>query len=292
MLRLRAIFAAVLLTLPGGAESAAQASAPGPRAGDVYEIRWQSDWSRNSGGGSSGESHSRNRLVERVIAVRDAGVEVELDLPEETPAEDRARTWQYPARILRPAHGPLQLLNRAELERRVDRWLQAAEWPREVCGRWIFTWNAFRIECDPQAVLDTLTHLDRWPAELREGAEYREEGALGPSVLRRGPPGSDRLVFVARAEVDPEAVRRQRAESDAVTVEILGDSAELRSEREARSAERISGTIDFTFEADSDGHGRRRVTVTALVIEGADGERETQTVTETVERRLVRRAEP
>jgi hypothetical protein len=294
MFHLSAILGAVLLALPGAAEAAVHAPEPGPetRVGDVYEIRWQSDWSQNSSGGSSGESHSRNMLVERVIAVHDAGVEVELDLPEETPAEDRAGAWQYPARILRPADGELQLLNRAELEQRVDRWLQAAEWPREVCGRWIFTWNAFRIECDPQMVLDTLAHLDRWPADLREGAEYQEEGVLGAAVLRRDAAGSDSIVFVARAEADPEAVRRQRAAADAVTLEIMGESSELHSEIEARSAERISGTIDFTFETESDGRVRRRVKVTELQIEGTDGERETQTVTETVERRLVRRAEP
>lgn len=261
---------------------------PGSRVGDVYEIRIESVASRSSNQGSSGDSNSNYLFLERVIAVRDAGVEVEFDLPEDVSAEDRAPAWQYPVRVLRPPHGPLQLLNGPELERRIAAWLTAARVPREACGRWYFTWNAFQIECDPRSVMETLAHMDLRPSDFRDGAPYQDARARAPGVLRREARGPDGAVFAVEMEVDPEKVRRERARADAVVMEISGDSPALRSARQARSAERISGTIAITFETDGAG-GVRRTKVTALEIGGPNGLRETETVTETVERRLVPR---
>ncbi|MEA3044992.1 MAG: hypothetical protein QOH47_2830 [Sphingomonadales bacterium] len=274
---------------------AAHAQEPqgGSRAGDRYEIRSERLWSRSSGEGSSGSSRDVDVLMERVIAVRDAGEELEFDLPDDATAEDRARTWQFPVRVLRPSQGPLQLLNGAELEARVERWLAAAGWPRAICGRWIFTWNAFRIECDPQSVIPGLARLDLESLDLREGAPYREAGARGPGVLRRETRGSDGAAFVVELEVDPEAVRRERAQNDVVVAEIgRRESLSLDAALQAHSAERISGTIRINFETDAAGRVRRRRKVTELAIEGPDGGRETQTFTDTVERRLVSRAAP
>jgi hypothetical protein len=283
------VTALLLQTLP----ASAQESQPGARAGDVYEIRLESVSSESSSDGSSGDSSSHGAFVERVIAVHDNGVELEFDLPDDATAEDRARIWQYPVRVLRPSHGPLQLLNGPELEMRVTRWLEAAEMPREACGRWYFTWNAFQIECDPQSVLQMLASFDLRPGELRDGAPYQEAGGRAPAVLRRETRGSGGAVFVAEMEVDPEAVRRQRAEADVVVAEISGrESLALGAALQARSAERISGTIRIRFETDAAGRMTRRTKVIALEIEGSDRGRETQTVTETLERRLLPRVEP
>jgi hypothetical protein len=56
-----------------------------------------------------------------------------------------------------------------------------------------------------------------------------------------------------------------------------------------RTTEIISGTISITFETDSVGGVRRRTKVTRLDIKGPDGPSETETVTETLERRLISR---
>jgi hypothetical protein len=56
-----------------------------------------------------------------------------------------------------------------------------------------------------------------------------------------------------------------------------------------RAGETISGTISVTFETDSAGNVRRRTKVTKLDIKGPDGQSETETVTETLERRLISR---
>jgi hypothetical protein len=286
MLRILAV--ALALVLPTLAVHAENPS-PAPRVGDVWEILSEYATKHSDSEGGSGSSHGRNMLVERVVAVRDDGVEVEVDLPAEVPKKDRARIWQYPARILRPQKGPIQLLNRAELERRVAAWLKRAKLPREACGQWYFSWNAFQIECDPDVVIQSLAALDRWPDELREGAPYQEPGARGPAALTRKPSAPDRAVFTVEMEVDPEAVRLDRARSDAVVAEIMGKEAELRPEAEARAPERISGTVTITFETDAAGLMRRRTTVTELEIEAPDGKLENETVTDTIERRLVSR---
>ena len=287
MLRILAVAMALALPAPVGAEE------PAPRVGDVWEIRIESASSSSDSEGGSSSSQGHNTLVERVIAVRDDGVEVEFDLPEEDMrAEVRARIWQYPARVLRPPQGPLRLLNRAELEGRVAAWLKRAKLPREACGRWYFTWNAFQIECDPETVIQALAELDRWPDELRDGASYHEPGARSPAALTRKAPTSDPPVFVLEMEIDPEAARRDRERGDAALAEILGEAEAARSDVQARSGERISGTITMTFETDAAGRMRRRTKVTELQVEAADGRREPRTVTETVERRLVSRRRP
>jgi hypothetical protein len=286
MLRLAAVAIALL---PQAFAAHAQQAPPEPRVGDVTEIRIESRSSQSSGDGSSGSSEDRDLLVERVIAVRDGGVELEFDLPRDASAEDRRASWQFPVRVFRPGGGPLRLLNGPELAARVEAWLRAAEWPREMCGRWIFTWNAFRIECDPQSVIETLAAIDLSPGELRDGAPYRDAGARGEAALRREAGGSNGAAFVAEMEVDPDAVRRERARSNAVVLEISGDSPELRAAMQARSAERISGTITTRFETDAAGRVTRRTKVRQLAIERPDGTRETETVTQIVERRLLPR---
>src|SRR4030095_13399672 len=153
------------------------------QTGGTYELRLNRESSDRSSDGSEGSSNDRDTISERVIAVRGDGLELEYDLPNEATQEDRAASWQFPARLFKPWSGPTQLLNRAELESRLDAWLKAAKWTRDICGHWIFTWNAFRIECDPQSVLKTIAAFDLRSAELRDGAPYREDRAVGPAKL-------------------------------------------------------------------------------------------------------------
>jgi hypothetical protein len=124
--------------------------------GDTYEITLTRESAQHGSAGSSGSSHDKDTIVERVIGLRADGLELQYDLPNAATADERARNWQFPARVFKPFAGPAQLLNGPELEARVDGWLKAAGWPRTVCGHWIFTWNAFRIECDPQVAVTTI----------------------------------------------------------------------------------------------------------------------------------------
>jgi hypothetical protein len=224
-----------------------------------------------------------------VIGLRADGLELEYDLPKAATADERARNWQFPARVFKPLGGPAQLLNGPELEARLEGWLKAAGWPRTACGHWIFTWNAFRIDCDPQSVIKTVQSFDLRPADLREGAPYQETEARGSGKLARKAAGADGAILAVEMPVDPEAVRRARAESDVAVGEIMNKPVALDAALRERARETVSGTISVEFETDSAGNVRRRTKVTKLEITGSDGRSETETVTETLERRLISR---
>lgn len=231
------------------------------RPGDVYDLRLAL-LAENTSDDSSGSSQSRTGMVERVIAVRDGGLELEFDLPAGTSQEDRARQWELPARVLKPARGPLVLLNATELETRLGAWLTAGQMDREMCGHWVFTWTAYKIECDPQSILLTLEAFDL-RADLAPNATATE---LIP--------------------VDAEAMRRQRAEAQVVVAEITGEPITLEAALAARADEQISGEIATTNQADATGRVVRRTTITTMEIGTADGAVERQTSTQTVDRRL------
>lgn len=281
---MRLVGVVVLLFLPALA-ARADPMPSGPRVGDTVEIRRESRSSSETNDGGSSSSFDRDTLTERVVAIRENGLELEYDLPNGATPEDRARQWQLPVRVFKPVAGPVELLNGAELEARVDPWLQSARMTRAACGRWIFTWNAFRIDCDPHLVLDTLAAFDMRSGELRDGASYQAVGAAGPAPMKRKKGGSKGATFVVKAAVDPEAVRRERAEADVVVAEINRSSLTLEAALRARSTEAVSGTIIVTLETDSTGAPRRSTTVTVIEIREPGGKLETQTFTVILERR-------
>lgn len=247
-----------LVVLAGHAQNVSVQVPPAEVVGATYDITqsYRTESTRSDGGSSS--SSGVDGFTERVIAVTSDGVEVEFDLGRTATAEDRARQWQLPARVLKPTDGSLALLNADEMEARLTKWLESAEIPREACGHWIFTWNAFKIECDPQSVLPTFEAFNL----TRDGASITEK------------------------PVDAEAVRRQRAESDVVVAEVTGsEPLTLEAALQARAGESVSGVVKTTLEADGEGRIVRRTQLTTLEIVDARGTREQTTSTEVTERR-------
>lgn len=269
------------------ANSVAFAQSPQPVVGESHEITVSYQTTQNSSDGSSGSSNGHDMTLERVIAVTDLGLELEYDLPQTATDEARARIWQYPARIFRPQSGPARLLNRDDLEARLDLWLAAAGWTREACGRWIFTWNAFRIECDPESVLATVEALDLRSVDLRDGATYRHPDTLGTGSLTRTMAGQDGASFSVELEVDADSVRRARAESDVAVGEIMQQPVTLEEALRERSDETISGSVQVTFDVDAAGAPTRRTVVTTLETVDADGVSGTDRSTVVLERRPV-----
>ncbi|RYG94836.1 MAG: hypothetical protein EON58_15400 [Alphaproteobacteria bacterium] len=276
---------AALLLLANAARSESLHTAP--KVGEEYQISKSYQTSEQTSDGSSGSSSGRDAIVERVIGVREGGLELEFDLPKEATAEDKARSWQFPVRVFRPTNGSMQLLNRPELEARIEDWLKAAGWTRAACGRWVFTWNAFRIECDPESVIKAVEPFDLRSAGIREGASYQEAGARGPGVLTRKSTGSDSATFAVVLEIDPDVYRRARAESDVAVGEMTQKPVTLDEALRERAKEAVSGTISVTIDTDPAGNIQRRTKVTKVETKGPDSRTESQTVTETVERRLV-----
>lgn len=262
--------ALALLALP----APALAQSAGPKVGDSFEILRQNQTAQQSEGSTSTSSNT-DAMIERVTAVSPDGVELEYDVPQGSDGG-----WQFPVRVFRPLRGPLRLVNAKELEARVDTWLRQGGMTRAACGHWVMSWNAFRIECDPQSVLKSIEGLQIEPAELREGAPFTVPGARGSAPMTKK---GNR--FAVELPVDPDVVRRDRADSDVAAAEINGQKLTADAARRAHAGDAISGTIAVTFDLDSDGHVARRTKATKVQIKGAEGRVETNTVTEIIERR-------
>lgn len=274
--------AALMLTLPASAQSL-----PAPQAGETYEIRRSYQTASKTTDGSSGSSSGHTAITERVLGLHGDSVELEYDLPASASTDDRAREWQFPARVLKPANGPAQLRNRPEIEARIEAWLKAAGMTRADCGRWIFTWNAFRIECDPESVLATIEEYNLRSITAREGATHREGIAREPGTLARSASGPDGATFTVTLQIDPDAVLNGRAETDVVTGQITGEPITLEAARLKRAQEQVSGTVSIRLETDSTGAVLRRTAITKLETKRADGVTEHETQTETTERREI-----
>lgn len=265
--------------------SDAGARPPIASVGEMHRVSKSYETSEQSSEGSSGSSRGRDVLMERVISAGDEGLVLEFDLPDAKP-EDRARNWQFPVRVLWPESGPMQVLNWPELDKRLDAWLAAAGMTRAQCGQWIFTWNAFRIDCDPASVISLVEGFSPGRAGLREGDRYEDEGAKAPGILERSSAGSDSGRLSVVLDIDPDKVRRARAESDVIVGGIMGRQVNLDSALLERSDEAISGTITISIDTDAAGMPWRRIRVTELKIKSRDGVTESKTVTETLERQL------
>jgi hypothetical protein len=271
--------------LPGVDHAHGETTRSATEVGEAYEITQAYETSNRTSSGSSGTSRGRNVLLERVIAARDGGLELEYDLPHRANAEERARVWQLPARIFRPSDGPMQLLNRSELEGRVDGWLARAGLTRADCNRMTFTWNAFRIECEPQSAIPMIEAMDLRLPDVREGALYHDPEAVSPGILIRKSAGPDGETFTVEMDIDPAAVRRARAESEVAVRALAQQPVTLEAALLAQAQVSISGTISVTVDTDARGMVQRRVRVIMLEIHGPDGETESRTSTETIERR-------
>jgi hypothetical protein len=255
------------------------------KTGQEIEIRKSYETVESSDdSSSSGSSNGHDTIVERVMAVRDDGVELVYDLPISTAKEDRRRDWQLPARVFRSNDGSLKLLNADELNGRLEKWLEAAKWDRSVCGKWIFTWNAFFIDCDPQSVLKTISAFDLNSAGLSEGDLYSEPGTLAAGILTLGKSSANSKTLLTEMKIDPDYVRRSSAESDVVVGEIMQKPVTLEDAIKARSSEKISGTVAITLELDGSAHIKRKIKVTKVAIERPGEPTLHRTNSETLER--------
>lgn len=232
---------------------------------------------------SSGSSNGHDTIVERVVAVRDDGIELVYDLPKNTAKEDRQRDWQLPARVFRSNDGSLKLLNADELNGRLEKWLQAAKWNRSACGKWIFTWNAFYIDCDPQSVLKTISAFDLGSARISEGKLYSEIGTLAAGTLVLDKSSATPTTLRTEMQIDPDYIRRSNAESDVVVGEIMQKPVNLEDAIKARSTEKISGTVTVILELDGSDHVKRKTKVTKLTVEKPGESTEHRSSTETLE---------
>ena len=275
-------FWALLLSICWTSEGIAQVVAETP--GDVFRITLTYSSESKGDNGSSSSSRGGHKYVERVDAVGPEGTERTFDITLEPGDERRLIVWQFPARVLEGPDGTLELLNRDDLERRRDAWLEAAEIPAEACGSWYFTWNAFQVECDPNTILETIRSITIQPPDLSEGELYEHPMALSPGRLAAERSASEGSIYSVVLEVDPDAVRRAEARSDVVVGEIMREPVLFKSAYAERAKEQISGTIEVTLEARGDGTVWKRSTSTEIEKRLPDGTSEHETSLEVIER--------
>ncbi len=245
-----------------------------PKEGDVYEIVQSYETSSTTNGDSSGSSSGHSALIERVIRVDRGGVELEYDEPLEANGKRTGMNWQLPARIYRLKNGVPTLLNIAELEKRVDPWLKEAKLSRPACGHWIFTWNAFKIECDPASALGIIEQFNLWPLSPAEGQLYSDSKAMADVPLKTKSSDSSGSVYIAEFEIDPQKVKIEKAESAVVISKIMKEEKSFEGALAEQDNHQISGTILVTIEVDSSGKITKRTKSTKARIE-ANGEIET-----------------
>lgn len=247
-----------------------------PQAGDQYQLVRTTQTEQRSAGSMSSSQNS-DALLERVISVTPAGVETEYSLPPGSQGD-----WTFPLRVLQPKTGPLRLSNRAEMEARIDKWLKDANLTRAACGHWVMTWNAFRIECDPETALRAVDAFAIGQLNLADGAPYTDAQAQRPVPLKAKPDGKG---FTAELAVDPAGLREELAKADVAAAEINGGKLSLEAARKAHATDQISGTIKITIDTAGATIRRARVATTTIT---RGGQAETNTTTEIVERRPVR----
>lgn len=260
MLRALACLAAALLPTQAHAQHA-------PQVGDTAMVTIGYETQSESGTGSSSSSGSFQYL-ERVLAMSPDGVEREYSHPasEEAPLA----AWHLPVRILERPDGELVIANRPEMESRRDRFMQEAEIPREACGSWYFTWNAFQVECDPDSILATIAYLDIQPDVLAEGASYVTENALAAGTLSIVASEAGGTTYRAQMPVDPDAIRLERAEQSVVVGEIMREPVTLEEAIAQRLGDRVEGTITVTLVAHPTGEVHTRTA--ELDVEYTDSE--------------------
>lgn len=259
-----------------------------PKPGEVTEIHQSYKSDDRSSDGGSGNSSGRSALQERVVAYRADGIELEYDLPRSASPQDREREWQFPARILRQPDGSRRLLNADALEARSAAWLAKAKWTREVCGKTIFTWTAFKIECDPQTVLATVAGFDLDRQAIRPGEPYTEPGVLQAALVKTAGSTKRGPSYTVTLALDPEAIRRTKAESAVLVGEITGKPVTMAAALAALGGQKISGTTTLTFDTEKSGRVWRIVRQTSQRFERTDGQWETHQVEERLERKSVK----
>jgi len=258
------------------------------QVGQVYEIKWSQSTETAGDAGSSGSSRTRTTHIEKVLEVEPDGLVLEYDMPDGTSDIDRRRSWQLPARVRITPDGSMSLLNADELKVRNADWLAWGNYDQSHCGKWLFTWTAQKIECDPNSVIDALETYNIRRANLTAGRQYRTSTSLEAVELIQKPSIDGEKKLEASLELDPGKVREERVQSDLIVAQIMGAGAESEEDiRQNRQNEKISGTIKVTYTLDAEGYPIRRVKITEAVIINTDGVTETLKTTETVERKLL-----
>jgi len=254
-----------------------------PAAAQEYVLALEYQTSTKGGQyDSSSSSSGRQAIAERVIAATPEGVEAEYTLPFDSEEIRGNERWMFPARIRIAADGGKTLLNPDELAACNAAWLAEAKWPREACSRWLFTWTAVQIRCDPEAAVEAVESYGMRPGRIAEGQPFALKGALGPVLLARAGEADGRTILTGSGPVDVAFLRESAAQTALVLAEMTGKTLTL---DEAQAAViTASGTVSVTFEVDAAGMIWKRIDRSEITVTGDPDGDETRRAESTVTR--------
>lgn len=248
----------------------------------IYEAQTES----KSSSGSSGSSRSRSTIVERLIGAKNDGLELEyLFVDADVPAND---AWKLPARVLNKPGISIELLNEAEIETRLNKYLDMHPEIRERCGGVVFTWTAFEIHCDTNHVIDVIKGFNLHLGPLSEGKLYEEPGTLAPSPLKTMSLNSSHTTFIVELELDPTALESEYKKDMQQVASITGENVDsiISSALELSKGEIpvFSGNKLVTIKLDANGHVIQIKKETTMTIRGGSSFQETRKQTEILKR--------
>lgn len=255
------------------------------KVGDQFQITLFHESESKGENGSSSSSSGGHEYLEQILFVGEDGVERRYDITLEPDDDRRLINWQFPVRVFEGRDGSMVILNRVELENRRDEWLEAAEIPVESCGTWYFTWNAFQVECDPDAILETIKAITIQPENLIDGAAFNHPAALNPGRLQSAK--GDSGTFSVEMPISADYFHRTHAQSDVVVGEIMREPISFEEAYAKRQSEQITGKIKVVLKANADGQVREQITSIEIVKTEVGGEVESGISTETIKRKRI-----
>lgn len=258
-------------------------AAPAAAQDYVLQLEYETE-TRGADGEVTSSASGRQPIAEKVIAASPEGTEVEYSLPFD-PEEIRGNErWMFPARMRVAPDGTKTILNPEDLLARNAAWLAEADWPREVCSRWGFSWTAYQVRCDVEAAIEAAETYGMQPGRIVEGQPFALDGALGPVVLARAGESEGRIVLTGSGPVDPAFIREREARGALVVAEVSGET--LTPEEAAAKAAAITatGTLTVTFEIDAQGLVWRREDRSEITTTGSEFSDGTRRAVQTVTR--------
>lgn len=249
--------------------AAALVATPAAAQDYVLQLAYETE-TRGDDGEVTSSASGRQPIAEKVIAATPEGTELEYSLPfgpEEIRGNER---WMFPARMRVAPDGTKTILNPEELLARNAAWLAEAEWPREVCSRWGFTWTAFQVRCDVEAAIEAADTYGMQPGRIAEGQPFALEGALGPVVLARAGENEGRIVLTGTGQVDLAFIREREVCGALVVAEVSGEALTPDEATAKAAAITATGTLTVTFEIDAGGMVWRREDRSEITLDGSE----------------------
>ena len=225
---------------------------------------------------SSSSSRGRTLYSEQIISDSGDCSIKRFDIVDEERRERPLAEWQWPVEVENCGNGDRKILNLPAMEARLSSFLAAAEVPQDKCGRYYFTWNVFKVECDPQAILSNIETIDLGSLTLVEGAEYVRSGTPDSTLLRKVTAEDGKTKLKAVFAIDPSQFREETAQSQVIVQELTGEAISYEEALAEAQVIEVAGSTTIEFEIASDRSEITQTTVTTATIDEPGEGRETQ----------------